>query len=145
MRRFIPVFFVLLLTACGSDVSQNLKINIGAQPQSLDPRLARDLASQTLAKMFFEGLTRINLQDQSELALAQRVEVSEDGKTYTFHLLKAKWSSGDPVTAYDFAHAWRRVLHPQFPSNQAFQLYVIKNGKAAKEEIVSVEEIGVQA
>ena len=34
--------------------------------------------------------------------------MSEDGKTYTFHLREAKWANGDPVTADDFVFAWRR-------------------------------------
>ena len=35
-------------------------------------------------------------------ALAESYELSEDGKTYTFHLKDAKWSNGDAVTAADF-------------------------------------------
>ena len=34
--------------------------------------------------------------------------MSEDGKTYTFHLRDAKWANGEPVTAEDFVFAWRR-------------------------------------
>ena len=41
-------------------------------------------------------------------ALAESVDVSTDGKTYTFHLRDAKWANGEPVTAEDFVFAWRR-------------------------------------
>ena len=34
-----------------------VKINIGDEPQTLDPRKARDLACQTIARMLFEGST----------------------------------------------------------------------------------------
>ncbi len=40
----------------------------------------------TLARMFFEGLTRVNQEDKAELALAEKVDISADGKTYTFTL-----------------------------------------------------------
>ncbi len=141
--RYIVILF--LLCACGGAKTQHLKINIGAEPYSLDPRCARDLQSQTIAKMFFEGLVRINPMDKPELALAEKVDISEEGKTYTFTLRKATWSDGGPVTADDFVYAWRQVLSPDFPSDQAFQLYAVKNAKAAKSGALPLEEVGVSA
>lgn len=141
MRYIVALF---LLCACGTTQTRHLKVNVVAEPYSLDPRRARDLQSQTMAKMFFEGLVRINPKDQPELALAEKVEVSKDGFVYVFDLRKAVWSNGDPVTAGDFVHAWRQVLSPDFPSDQAFQLYVLKNAKAAKQGKVKIEEIGVK-
>src|SRR6185437_15217223 len=110
MSKLLNLLVLIFLAACDSAPSQNLKgslkINIGNEPATLDPRKARDLSSQTLSKMFFEGLTRINDQDQAEWALAESCDVSSDGKFYTFHLRDAVWSNGDPVTAQDFAYAW---------------------------------------
>ncbi len=63
--RYIPFYFFVfwaLLSGCGK-VDDSLKkeallrINIGGDPQNLDPRKARDLRSTTLMHMFFEGLT----------------------------------------------------------------------------------------
>ncbi len=119
-------------------------MNIGGEPHTLDPRKARDLQSLTITKMFFEGLTRINPQEIAELALAEKVDVSSDGKIYTFHLRNAVWSTGAKVTAHDFAYAWSKVLDPHFPADQAFQMYVIKNGKSCKEGKVVFEQVGVQ-
>jgi oligopeptide transport system substrate-binding protein len=144
MKQLIQLF-LLLLCACGSNISQNLRVNIGSEPQTLDPRKARSLQDQTMAKVFFEGLSRISPQEKAELALAEKVEISEDGKVYIFTLRNTKWSNGDPVTADDFVYAWRGVLHPDFISDQAFQMYVLKNAKAAKSGEVEVEKIGVRA
>lgn len=45
--------------------------------------------------------------------VAEKWEVSGDGKTYTFHLrAEAKWSNGEAVRAGDFVFAWQRVLTP---------------------------------
>jgi oligopeptide transport system substrate-binding protein len=94
--------------------------------------------------MLFEGLTRLNVQEKVELALAESVSISEDMKTYTFELRPSSWSNGDPVTASDIAYAWRKVLDPQFRSAQADLLYCIKNGKACKEGVVPTQEAGVR-
>jgi oligopeptide transport system substrate-binding protein len=145
LLKVFNVFLLLVLAACGSQKSNGLRVNIGAEPYSLDPRKARDLQSQTIAKMFFEGLTRINQKDQAELALAESVIVSQDGKTYTFNLRSAQWSNGDPVTAHDFVYAWKKVLDPEFPTDQSFQLYVIKNAKNAKTAKCRLEEVGIRA
>ncbi len=123
---------------------QILRINLGEEPQTLDPRKARDLRDQTVMRLLFEGLTRINRAEKPELALAKDVETSADLKTYTFHLRPSKWSNGEAVTADDFAYAWKKILDPQFPADYAFQLYVLKNAKAAKQGLVSLDEVGIQ-
>lgn len=144
--KFIQSFTLLiLLVGCSAKQENVVRINLGAEPQALDPRKARDLQSMTLAKMFFDGLTRLNKEEKAELALAEKVDISEDGKIYTFTIRSASWSNGDPVTAQDFSYAWTKILEPHFPADQAFQLYVIKNAKAAKEGKVSLDQIGIKA
>ncbi len=39
----------------------------------------------------------------------------------------------------------QKALEPHFPADQAFQLYVIKNAKAAKEGKVTLDQVGVKA
>src|SRR5690606_36129254 len=40
-----------------------------------------------------------------------RIDVSEDGREYTFHLrANGRWTNGDAVTAGDFVFGWRRML-----------------------------------
>ncbi len=136
---------LILLVGCSAKQENVVRINLKSEPTTLDPRKARDVHSMTLARMFFEGLTRVNQEDKAELALAEKVEISDDGKIYTFTLRPSKWTNGDPVTAQDFVYAWTKSLEPHFPSDQAFQLYVIKNAKAAKEGKVALDQIGVKA
>ena len=123
--------------------SQVIRISIGDEPQTLDPRSYLNCA--TILRMLFEGLTRVNSQEKAELALADSVEISIDLKTYTFHLRSSVWSNGDPLTASDFIYAWKKTLSPNFPSDTAFQLYVIKNAKAAKEGKASLDAVGIKA
>jgi oligopeptide transport system substrate-binding protein len=139
------LILLVLCAACSSKTHDGLRVNIGGEPHTLDPRRARDLQSITLTKMFFEGLTRINPKEKAELALAEKVDISEDGKIYTFHLRRAVWSTGARVTAHDFVYGWSKVLDPHFPADQAFQMYVIKNGKACKDGKMIFEQVGVKA
>ncbi len=146
MRKLTHFLIILFLcTACSSKNHDALRMNIGGEPHTLDPRKARDLQSMTITKMFFEGLTRIDQEETPQLAMASKVDVSEDGKFYTFHLRKAVWSTGTKVTAHDFVYAWSKVLDPHFPADQAFQMYVIKNGKACKDGKAIFEQVGIKA
>jgi oligopeptide transport system substrate-binding protein len=124
---------------------QSLRINIGEEPQTLDPRKARDIKDQTLMRMLFEGLTRVNKEEKIELALAESYQISQDLKTYTFIVRPAKWTNGDAVLAEDFVFAWKKILDPSFPSDYAAQLYVIKNAKGAKQGKLDLSTVGVEA
>ena len=63
--------------------------------------------------------------------LAEKWEISEDGKTYTFKIRDdAKWSNGDPVTAADFVYSYRRGLSPGLGAEYATLLFALKNGRA---------------
>ena len=126
------------------NVSSTLRLNIQEDPQTLDPRRARSLVDQTLVRMLFEGLTRVGKEEKAELALADHVNVSDDLKIYTFYLKESVWANGDAVLASDFAYAWKKTLSPDFPSDLAFHLYVIKNAKKAKEGKISLDEIGIK-
>jgi oligopeptide transport system substrate-binding protein len=148
-KRKIAVLLILLaLFGCQSSPkfpihSKIVKINLGAEPHTLDPRQARDPNAQVLMRMFFEGLTRIGPHDVPELAMASSVEISEDLRRYIFTLRDAVWSNGEPVKAQDFAYAWKRVLSPDFPCDNAFQLYVIKNAREVLEGTLNEEELGI--
>ncbi len=147
MRRLLITLITLFCACQCSSPLENKKncarINIVDEPQSLDPRKARDLSSVTLTRMLFEGLTRLNKEEKAEPALAARIEISEDLKVYTFYLHPSTWNNGDSLTAKDFVYAWKKVLDPQFASENAFQMYVIKNAKAVKQGAMSADALGV--
>lgn len=157
--RTAQIFMVMMLLACvscqraekrvASDLSLPegavARVAISGDPASLDPRQARDLNSLAILRMLFDGLTRNGPHGHAVPAMAEEVKISKDLTTYTFTLREANWSNGDPVTAHDFAYAWRTVLRPDFPAPNAYQLYVIKGAKDAKEGTISCDEVGVRA
>ncbi|MBU8714705.1 MULTISPECIES: peptide ABC transporter substrate-binding protein [Brevibacillus] len=125
--------------------AQVLRWNLHSEPPTGDPGLAEDTTSAAIVKALFDGLTRIGPSGKPEEAVAEKIEVSPDLKTYTFKLRDSKWSNGDPVTAHDFVYAWKRALDPKTASNYAYQLYYIKNAEKANKGNGSLDEVGVKA
>ncbi len=142
------LLLMLLFSSCQSPPAPStseLRLLLHTEPPTLDPRLAGDTTSVCVIKMCFEGLTRTGSDGKPALALAEKVEISEDQKTYTFYLRTSYWADGKPLTAHDFEKTWKTILDPLFPSHSAYDLYVIKNSKAAKEGTSPVDLIGVRA
>lgn len=145
--RVLTVIISLCFVSCSKQQAPKttcFRMNLGDDPSTLDPRKARDTNAVTLCRMLFEGLTRISKEGKPELAVADNLEISADGLEYIFHLRKSLWSNGDPVTSYDFAESWKCILHPDFPTDNAYHLYLIKNAKDVKQGKKSSEELGVQ-
>lgn len=124
---------------------RELRLSISDDPATIDPRVARDLNSITAIRMLFEGLMRPSLDGSLQPGIAESVEVSEDLKRYVFHLREAYWSNGDSVTAHDFEYAWKTILTPSFPAPNAYQLYLIKGARDAKEGKKSLTDVGIDA
>jgi oligopeptide transport system substrate-binding protein len=151
MRLFLQVLCVtcgLILTSCTHQPStpqKEVRLYFQAEPFSLDPRVGGDRRSTTVLRDLFEGLTRIGKEGKPELAVAQSVDISEDQKTYTFHLRQSQWSNGAPVTAYDFAWAWKSAIDPTFSTPFCYAFYALKNAKKAHVNECSIDDIGVKA
>lgn len=152
MRFFKAVFLfaLLLLGSCGRakespKPEKILRMNITREPTSMDPRRGNDLTSSALHFTLFEGLTRIDPDGRMSLAQAKSVELSDDRKTYTFHLRGTRWSDGSLVTAKDFEVSWKTSIAPNFPAFNGQLFYIIKNAEAAKKGNVSLDKVGIKA
>ena len=153
MKKVITLvsLFCITLTGCqsGSNPSPCKKKVLNTcfmrMPPTVDPRRIGDPISSTLSFMIFEGLTRYETEGYVENALAQSIDISEDGKTYTFHLRDTQWTDGHPVTAHDFEYTWKTLLAPNFPSVCPYLFYPIKNAEKAKRGDVNIDAIGVTA
>jgi len=99
--------------------------------ESLDPAVVTGQPEGRIMWAIYEGLTRRSPVDSTpQPGVAERWEVSEDGRTYTFYLRKdAKWSNGDPFTSQDFLYSWRRMLDPMMAAEYAYQAWYIQGAK----------------
>jgi len=62
--------------------------------------------------------------------IAERWDISPDGRVYTFHLrTNAVWSSGQPILAEDVDFSWRRVLEPTNGCQYANLLYPVRGAE----------------
>ncbi|MEK5138803.1 peptide ABC transporter substrate-binding protein [Priestia sp. FSL W8-0001] len=123
-----------------------LYMNNGAEPTSFDPPIGFDSYSWQMLNNLMEGLTRLGQEHEPEAAIAEKWDVSEDGKVYTFHIREdAKWSNGDDVTAGDFEFAWKRLLNPETGSPAAFLGYFIEGGEEFNTGKGKAEDVKVKA
>lgn len=61
----------------------------------------------------YEGLYKFDEDGNVALGLAESVDISDDGLTYTYKIRDdAYYNDGNKVTAYDFEYSWKRLANP---------------------------------
>ena len=113
----------------GSGSEIVLRRGNGAEPGSLDPHFVTGTWEDAIISDMLMGLTTADAQGKPIPGAAEHWDVSQDGKTWTFHLRDHQWSDGKAVTANDFIFAWRRILDPKAAAPYASILYVVKNAQ----------------
>ena len=124
-----------------------LKVQIDAEVASMDPQIATDGISFEVLAAVTEGLYSLSDDGSAVEAIADKVEKSEDGLTYTVTLKDTKWSNGTPVTAKDFVFAWRRLVDPATASEYSFIAGIagIKNADAIVNGEMTPDQLGITA
>ncbi|HSV53184.1 MAG TPA: ABC transporter substrate-binding protein [Burkholderiaceae bacterium] len=91
-----------------------LRVRLNADIRSTDPGLNRDSNTDGVMMHMVEGLVAYREDTSVGPLLAQSVDVSPDGKTYTFKLRQGlKFHNGAPLTADDVLFAWNRYMKPE--------------------------------
>ena len=151
----LPILSLLLLISCSEQESSAQKaardgillIGNNSEPQSLDPHKATAIADGRIISSLFEGLVRPSPEQSSIMlpGVAQSWQHNEDASIWTFNLRpEARWSDGRPVTASDFAYAYRRLLHPEFGGKYAEMLYPLKGAASYNQGHAPWEQVGVK-
>ena len=134
--------------AAGTAQGGTLNIMLETEVQSLDPQVATDGTSFEVIADYTDGLMQMDADGAAVPAMAETYDISEDGKTYTFHLRDAKWSNGEAVTAADFVFGWQRAVDPATASEYSYMLSDIGQVVNAAEIIAGekpVTDLGVTA
>jgi oligopeptide transport system substrate-binding protein len=88
-----------------------LRINLGAEPKTLDPGLITVIPDNKALHALMEGLVYLDEKAEPLPGVALSWTPSPDFRSWTFNLRPdAKWHNGDSVTSQDFSYAIRRVL-----------------------------------
>lgn len=119
---FIAVTLFSCLEKTAYDDPTNKKIfryNESEGITSLDPAFSRNIENIWACNHLYNGLVQMDNALKVEPSIAKSWEISEDGKTYTFHLRSDvnfhdhkvfKNGKGRAVTAYDFEYSFNRIL-----------------------------------
>jgi peptide/nickel transport system substrate-binding protein/oligopeptide transport system substrate-binding protein len=135
MRRLLPALFVTIVIACrGGETAPQRRTLIDSRdtydPRTLDPALATDVPSGRAVAYVFDGLTRFTPDARLEPALAERWDVSPDGKVYTFHLRRGvRFHDGTPFVARHVVRSFHRVLDPTTKSTGPWVLYPVAGAR----------------
>ena len=91
-----------------------LRMHFKADIRGTDPASAnRDANTDAVLAHLFEGLVAYREDASVGPLLAQSVETSKDGRSYTFKLRQdVKFHNGAPLTADDVLFAWKRYTTP---------------------------------
>ena len=83
------------------------------QVKSLNPLFPDNSATESVSSLVFSGLTKVNGKREVVSDLAEKWDISEDKKTYTFYIRKnATWHDGVKATSKDVAFTVDRVQNP---------------------------------
>ncbi|ARO15882.1 peptide ABC transporter substrate-binding protein (plasmid) [Ketogulonicigenium robustum] len=130
MRSFIPSVVLASCLATTALAQGSLTYVVNNESATYDPGLTSETFAAPIIGNTFEGLVRFDEAGEVEGAMADSWEVSEDGRTYTFHLRDAKWSDGKPVTAQDFVYAWTRAINPASGAKNPAMFFLIDGAEA---------------
>ena len=151
MKKWTALCLALVLALCCFGLAgaeeRYLGVMLGTNVMSLDTNLATDGESFEVIADCIDGLMQMDADGAAIPAIAESYDLSEDGKTYTFHLRDAKWQNGDPVTANDFVFAWRRICQEAGEYAYLFDTSVgcVKNADAIIYEGADPTTLGVSA
>jgi len=89
-------------------------------PFTLDPAISSEMTSHSYILQLFSGLVRLDDNLEPAPDIAERWQVSDDGRTYTFYLRHdVRFHGGREAKAEDFKYSWQRACDPETGSQTA--------------------------
>ncbi len=124
-------------TTTTSASPQILRLNLAAEPDSIDPNQASWADDKSVISQCFEGLLSFNADGSLKADVATVIPtvanggISADGLTITFKLKNnVTWSDGTKVTANDFVYSIKRELDPTLACEYASFYFDIVGSEA---------------
>ena len=106
---------------------------------NLIPALASDSASHAIIDLVYSPLVKIDKNLNLSGDLATHWDVSEDGRTVTFHLREGvRWHDGRPFTAKDCLFTYQVMVDPKTPTAYAEQFKQIERAEALDDHTFEV-------
>ena len=115
-------------TAGSADANGTLTLNMGSEPDTIDPQKSSFVNEIGQASFVFEGLMSFDTKTSKPVpaAAAAAPKLSADGLKYTYTLKDGlKYSDGAALTAKNFEYAFLRGCDPTAAGDYAFVFYII--------------------
>jgi peptide/nickel transport system substrate-binding protein len=110
---FASAAFAALLAGPALAAS-GIKVHLNADVRSINPGVNRDDNTDAVVLHMVEGLVAYGEDAEVKPLLAEKVDVSPDGKTYTFTLRKGvKFHNGAELSSADVVWSWNRYMDPK--------------------------------
>ena len=94
--------------------AQSVTVAVQADVRSINPGVNRDDGTDDFALQMVEGLVGYDEGGTPQPLLAEKVDLSADGKTYTFTLRRGvKFHNGAELTSADVLWNWTRYMDPK--------------------------------
>lgn len=123
-------------TAPVSRTTQVLRIGESVYPAVLDPQRASFVNEFEILSLAYEGLVRVNAQEQVQPGAAEKYEFNADHSQLIFYLHPGlKRADGTALTSKDFAAALTRALDPCLAGRQYASLLYDIAGAAELSEM----------
>jgi hypothetical protein len=111
LRTSIAALVVLCSLSLPVAAQDVLRVRLNADIRSTEPGVNRDANTDGIHWHLVEGLVALRGDATVAPMLAERIDVSEDGRTYTFTLRQGvRFHNGQPLTSADVAFAMQRYL-----------------------------------
>jgi peptide/nickel transport system substrate-binding protein len=152
---FLIVLFIVLTVMAqqAAGITQDdVRLNGGilsygeyGRPAILDPITSNDMISLRITELLFNGLVGINERQEIVPELADRWEISEDGRNYTFYLRKeVTWHAREeeepkPFTADDVIFTYKIMMHPKTITSLKVRYEFIKSATKIDDYTVQFE------
>ncbi len=105
------------------DSPSSANLYLYQKPVQFNPLAPGQGAEQLTMSLVYNGLFNVGPDFEPVPRLAESWDVSEDAKTYTFHLRDGlKWSDGEPITADDVLFTYNLFADPEVASANAAPL-----------------------
>ena len=114
-KKMLAIFlsaalFVTAFAGCGKKKADGITVQIGPNPETLDPALNSAVDGGNMLITLFETLLIIDQDNKVQPGQAEKYEVSSDGLTWTFTMRDGlKWSDGTDLNAKDFEYTFKRI------------------------------------
>ncbi|MEW5745828.1 MAG: ABC transporter substrate-binding protein [Nitrospirota bacterium] len=127
----LPVIAALFSCSPSPRLDDYAYYRLNFNPTTLDPALIVDVQGASLAAKLFNGLVRLNEDLSVAPDIAERWELSKDGRSYRFFIRKGvAFANGREVRAEDFKYSFERILDPRTKSPNTWVLEKVRGAKA---------------